>query len=88
VGPPIERPAWSERWRRRASSFIHRPSHHAFGPGDPLPTEPVHDQPDIGEGDDPSKVPVRFTAYRGLFLLHCHNLEQEDVRMMINVLVW
>jgi FtsP/CotA-like multicopper oxidase with cupredoxin domain len=33
------------------------------------------------------KVAVRFTAHRGLFLLHCHNLEHEDVGMMINVLV-
>ena len=31
--------------------------------------------------------PVRFTAHRGLFLRHCHNLEHKDVRMMINVLV-
>lgn len=33
------------------------------------------------------RVAVRFSAYRGLFLLHCHNLEHEDMGMMLNVLV-
>jgi FtsP/CotA-like multicopper oxidase with cupredoxin domain len=33
------------------------------------------------------RVAVRFTAQRGLFLMHCHNLEHEDMGMMINVLV-
>ena len=28
---------------------------------------------------------VRFDAYRGLFLLHCHNLQHEDMGMMLNV---
>ncbi len=32
-------------------------------------------------------VAVRFTAHRGLYLLHCHNLEHEDMGMMANVLV-
>ena len=32
-------------------------------------------------------VAVRFTAHPGLFLLHCHNLEHEDVGMMLNILV-
>jgi FtsP/CotA-like multicopper oxidase with cupredoxin domain len=31
------------------------------------------------------QVAVQFTAHRGLFLLHCHNLEHEDVGMMTNV---
>jgi len=31
------------------------------------------------------RVAVRFTAERGLFLLHCHNLEHEDMGMMANV---
>ena len=30
---------------------------------------------------------VRFDAYRGLFLLHCHNLQHEDLGMMLNVQV-
>lgn len=33
------------------------------------------------------RVAVQFTAYRGLFLLHCHVLEHEDMGMMLNVLV-
>jgi FtsP/CotA-like multicopper oxidase with cupredoxin domain len=32
-------------------------------------------------------VAVRFRAHRGLFPLHCHNLEHEDAGMMLNVLV-
>ncbi len=28
---------------------------------------------------------VRFDAYRGIFPLHCHNLEHEDLGMMLNV---
>lgn len=32
-------------------------------------------------------VLVRFDAYRGLFLLHCHNLQHEDMGMMLNVAV-
>jgi len=32
-------------------------------------------------------VAVRFTAHRGLYVLHCHNLEHEDVGMMVNVMV-
>src|SRR5690606_13060214 len=33
------------------------------------------------------RLAVRFTAHRGLYLIHCHNLEHEDVGMMANVLV-
>lgn len=33
------------------------------------------------------QVAVRFTAQRGLFLLHCHNLAHEDMGMMANILV-
>jgi FtsP/CotA-like multicopper oxidase with cupredoxin domain len=33
------------------------------------------------------KLAVRFTAHRGLYLIHCHNLEHEDVGMMANVMV-
>jgi FtsP/CotA-like multicopper oxidase with cupredoxin domain len=30
-------------------------------------------------------VLVRFDRHRGLFLLHCHNLQHEDMGMMLNV---
>jgi FtsP/CotA-like multicopper oxidase with cupredoxin domain len=33
------------------------------------------------------RVAVQFTAQRGLFLLHCHNLEHEDMGMMQNIRV-
>lgn len=33
------------------------------------------------------EVLVRFGAYPGLFLLHCHNLQHEDLGMMLNVAV-
>jgi blue copper oxidase len=28
---------------------------------------------------------VRFDAYRGIFPLHCHNFQHEDLGMMLNV---
>lgn len=33
------------------------------------------------------KIAVQFTAHRGLYLVHCHNLEHEDVGMMANLMV-
>ncbi len=30
-------------------------------------------------------VLVRFTGFRGRYVLHCHNLEHEDMAMMANV---
>ena len=29
-------------------------------------------------------VLIRFDAYRGIYLLHCHKLEHEDMGMMAN----
>jgi FtsP/CotA-like multicopper oxidase with cupredoxin domain len=37
--------------------------------------------------DETVEIAVRFDAHRGLFPLHCHNLEHEDSGMMMNVLV-
>ena len=37
--------------------------------------------------DETVNVAIRFTAHRGLFPIHCHILEHEDVGMMLNVLV-
>jgi FtsP/CotA-like multicopper oxidase with cupredoxin domain len=31
------------------------------------------------------EVLVQFDRYRGMFLLHCHNLQHEDLGMMLNV---
>jgi FtsP/CotA-like multicopper oxidase with cupredoxin domain len=33
------------------------------------------------------KIAVKFEAHPGLFLLHCHNLEHEDIGMMLNIMV-
>ena len=32
-------------------------------------------------------VAITFPTYRGLFLLHCHNLDHEDMGMMSNVAI-
>jgi len=39
------------------------------------------------QGFETVRVALRFTAHRGLYLLHCHNLEHEDLGMMANILV-
>ena len=31
------------------------------------------------------EVLVRFDSYRGVFPLHCHNLQHEDMGMMLNI---
>ena len=33
------------------------------------------------------RVAIRFTSHRGLYLMHCHNLEHEDHGMMANILI-
>jgi len=37
--------------------------------------------------DETVSIAIRFTAHRGLYPLHCHILEHEDVGMMLNILV-
>ena len=32
-------------------------------------------------------IAVRFTDHTGRFVVHCHNLEHEDMAMMANVVV-
>lgn len=34
--------------------------------------------------NDTARVIARFDSYRGLYILHCHNLEHEDMGMMAN----
>jgi len=41
----------------------------------------VDGNPSTGETVD---VLIRFDGYRGLYLLHCHKLEHEDMGMMTN----
>jgi len=37
--------------------------------------------------DERVDVAVRFASYKGLYLIHCHNLEHEDAGMMLNFAV-
>jgi spore coat protein A, manganese oxidase len=52
---------------------------HGNGPGDY--DAGWKDTVDIGPTDYVD-VAVRFTDYTGRYLLHCHNLEHEDMAMM------
>lgn len=36
------------------------------------------------KANDTARVIARFDSYRGLYILHCHNLEHEDMGMMAN----
>ncbi|GII75393.1 spore coat protein A [Sphaerisporangium rufum] len=38
---------------------------------------------DLG-GSEVAEILVRFTGYRGRYVMHCHNLEHEDMMMMSN----
>jgi spore coat protein A len=50
----------------------------------PLPTDAGwKDTVDLTSGEEAS-VLVRFDGYRGRYVLHCHNLEHEDMMMMAN----
>jgi FtsP/CotA-like multicopper oxidase with cupredoxin domain len=33
------------------------------------------------------EILIRFDAYRGMYLMHCHKLEHEDMGMMSNFVV-
>jgi len=35
----------------------------------------------------PAAVIARFTGYRGRYVMHCHNLEHEDMAMMATIAV-
>jgi FtsP/CotA-like multicopper oxidase with cupredoxin domain len=37
--------------------------------------------------DEAVEVITRFDSHRGMFLLHCHNLEHEDMGMMMNFVI-
>jgi FtsP/CotA-like multicopper oxidase with cupredoxin domain len=36
------------------------------------------------EDDERVTIAIRFDAYAGVYLLHCHKLEHEDAGMMLN----
>jgi FtsP/CotA-like multicopper oxidase with cupredoxin domain len=59
----------------------------AGGRGEVLPWEGGLKDTLLVYPDETVRIAVRFDAYRGLFPLHCHNLEHEDSGMMLNVQV-
>lgn len=36
------------------------------------------------EDNETVEVLIRFDAYKGIYLMHCHKLEHEDLGMMAN----
>ena len=57
------------------------------GRGEVMPWEPGIKDTVLMLPGETVKIAVAFTAQRGLFLLHCHNLEHEDTGMMLNFVV-
>jgi FtsP/CotA-like multicopper oxidase with cupredoxin domain len=57
------------------------------GRGQVMPWEVGLKDTVLMQPDETVKIAVQFTAHRGLFLVHCHNLEHEDVGMMANLMV-
>jgi spore coat protein A len=51
--------------------------------GEPLPTDAGwKDTVDL-TGGERATVIARFDGYRGRYVFHCHNLEHEDMMMMM-----
>lgn len=78
----------TEVWRFVTN--VHHPIHIHLDPfqvlrrgaGQPGPFDGgLKDTLDLAPGEI-ADVAVRFTDHRGHFLLHCHNLEHEDMAMM------
>ena len=84
-----------ERWTFRNDSVLPHPVHlhgtqfqilsRAGGRGAVLAYELGWKDTALLMPGETVEVLVRFDAYRGLFLLHCHNLQHEDMGMMLNV---
>ncbi|MDQ0377599.1 multicopper oxidase family protein [Amycolatopsis thermophila] len=75
-----------ELWRFRAQNVPH-PVHVHLAPFQVLGagryTRGWKDTVDLASGDQ-AEVLVHFDGYRGKYVLHCHNLEHEDMMMMAN----
>jgi FtsP/CotA-like multicopper oxidase with cupredoxin domain len=84
-----------ERWIFRNDSTLPHPVHmhgtqfqivaRSGGRGSVLPYEAGWKDTALLMPDESVEALVRFDAYRGRFLLHCHNLQHEDMGMMLNV---
>ncbi len=75
-----------ERWTIRAQNVEH-PFHLHLAPFQVVSPGPHQhgwkDTVNLGNGDRVD-ILVRFDGYRGKYVLHCHNLEHEDMAMMAN----
>jgi FtsP/CotA-like multicopper oxidase with cupredoxin domain len=85
----------TERWVFRNDSALPHPVHlhgtqfqmvsRSGGRGSVLPYEAGWKDTALVMPGEAVEALVRFDAYRGLFLMHCHNLQHEDLGMMLNV---
>ena len=83
-----------ERWTFANEDMLPHPVHvHATqfevvarrgGRGTVLPWEAGRKDTVLVLPGESVDVLVRFERHRGLYLLHCHNLEHEDAGMMLN----
>ena len=56
-----------------------------FGTGSLQPTDMGWKDTVYVSPNETVRILIRFSAYKGIYLLHCHNLEHEDDGMMVNV---
>jgi spore coat protein A, manganese oxidase len=81
-----------ELWRIRAQNVEHPFHIHLVpfqvltsdGGGDPGPyNQGWKDTVNLDNGGD-AEILIKFDSYKGKYVLHCHNLEHEDMMMMAN----
>jgi len=91
-------PFWqTERWRFTTNGNAPHPVHvdgavfqvwtRTGGRGAVMPWERGWKDTVLLEDGETVEILIRFDAYRGLYLLHCHKLEHEDMGMMANFMV-
>jgi FtsP/CotA-like multicopper oxidase with cupredoxin domain len=83
-----------ERWRFRTSGNAPHPVHihgahfqvvsRSGGRGQLFPWEAGWKDTVLLEDLETVEVLIKFTAYKGVYLIHCHKLEHEDMGMMSN----
>lgn len=87
----------TERWRFRTSGNAPHPVHvhgasfqvqsRSGGRNRTFPWEAGWKDTVLLEDRETVEVLIRFDAYRGMYLMHCHKLEHEDMGMMSNFMV-
>ncbi|MER5268367.1 multicopper oxidase domain-containing protein [Actinosynnema sp. NPDC002837] len=89
-GRPLARPRLGATERWRLISDFHHPVHVHLDPfqvisrNNGAPSRYDHGWKDTVDlrPSEAVEIAVRFTDYTGTFMLHCHNLEHEDMAMM------